>query len=88
MKAAFICVSTNSINKKYKTEIYFFLESIAERHARIFADEDLEFSRRRAEKHIRQDHVFDSRGARISRAGALLEDMDNNISDEVRRFFA
>ncbi|XP_074030089.1 uncharacterized protein [Leptinotarsa decemlineata] len=58
------------------------LGDLAERHARIFADEDLETSRRRAEKHIKQDHVFDSRGARISRAGALLATMENDIDDE------
>ncbi|XP_072380143.1 uncharacterized protein [Diabrotica undecimpunctata] len=53
-------------------------ESIAERHARIFADEGLEFSRRRAEKHIREDNEFDTR-SRFNRASALL---DNDINDE------
>ncbi|XP_050500440.1 uncharacterized protein LOC126880552 [Diabrotica virgifera virgifera] len=58
-------------------------ESIAERHARIFADEDLEYSRRRAEKHIREENAFDARTARFNRASALLADsMDNDISDE------
>ncbi|CAG9861946.1 unnamed protein product [Phyllotreta striolata] len=57
-------------------------ESVAERHARVFAEEDLEFSRRRAEKHITQDNLFDSRGARLSRAGAALENWNGEINDE------
>ncbi|XP_057652321.1 uncharacterized protein LOC130891527 [Diorhabda carinulata] len=57
-------------------------ESIAERHARIFADEDLEFSRKRAEKHIREDHAFDSRGGRIIRGGSVMDNLENDINDE------
>lgn len=61
---------------------------IAERHALAFADEDLETSRRRAEKHIRQEHVFDSRAGRIGRGAALLDTIENGFNDEVRRFFS
>ncbi|KAG5877470.1 hypothetical protein JTB14_029404 [Gonioctena quinquepunctata] len=57
------------------------LGDIAERHARFLADDELETSRRRAEKHIKQDHVFDSRGGRI-RADALVSAMENDINDE------
>lgn len=61
--------------------------NIAERHARLFADEDLDTSRRRAEKHIREEHLFDSRGGRIGRGGVLLQELENGFNDEVRRFF-
>ncbi|KAJ8925238.1 hypothetical protein NQ315_001424, partial [Exocentrus adspersus] len=62
---------------------------IADRHSRIFADEELDASRRRAEKHIREEHLFDSRGARIgqrsaasSTAIAAFDGIDNEINDE------
>lgn len=56
---------------------------IADRHARIFADEDLDISRRRAEKHIREENLFDSRGARIGqRAAAAIDSFENDINDE------
>lgn len=62
---------------------------MAERHARIFAEDDLDNSRRRAEKLIREDNLFDSRGARIGqRAAAAIDSFDNDINDEVRRFFS
>lgn len=66
----------------------FLGADIAERHARSFADEDLETSRRRAEKHIREEHLFDSRGGRIGRGAALLNSIENGFNDEVRRFFS
>lgn len=60
---------------------------IANRHAQLFADEDLDTSRRRAEKHIREEHLFDSRGGRIGRGASLLNSIENGFNDEVRRFF-
>ncbi|XP_019766392.1 uncharacterized protein LOC109541842 [Dendroctonus ponderosae] len=46
---------------------------IADRHARAFAEEDLEDSRRRASSRIKENHLFDSRGARY---------FDDAINDE------
>ncbi|VEN44549.1 unnamed protein product [Callosobruchus maculatus] len=54
---------------------------IADRHARIFADEDLDASRRRAASHIREEHLFDSRGGRVTRAQAL-DQLDQQIDEE------
>ncbi|XP_018570559.1 uncharacterized protein LOC108910445 [Anoplophora glabripennis] len=54
---------------------------IADRHARIFADEDLDISRRRAEKHIKDENLFDSRGARIGQRAAI-ENFENDVNDE------
>lgn len=51
----------------------------------MFADEDLDFSRKRAEKHIREDNLFDSRGARIGRAAILADKLESDFNEEVRR---
>ncbi|XP_060535690.1 uncharacterized protein LOC132707766 [Cylas formicarius] len=54
---------------------------IAERHARAFADDDLETSRRRAEGKIKGRHLFDSRGGVIAqRADDFFE--NGAITDE------
>jgi len=53
---------------------------IADRHARAFADEDIEDSRRRASSKIRDNHVFDSRGQRYSRGSDFFE--ENGINNE------
>ncbi|XP_050301130.1 uncharacterized protein LOC126739484 [Anthonomus grandis grandis] len=53
---------------------------IADRHARAFAEDDIEESRRRASNRIRENNVFDSRGARFSRASDSFE--ENGITDE------
>ncbi|CAH1961237.1 unnamed protein product [Acanthoscelides obtectus] len=55
---------------------------IADRHARIFADEDLDASRRRAASHIREEHLFDSRGGRVTRAQALANSMEQQFDEE------
>lgn len=53
---------------------------IAERHAAAFADEDISASRRRADKLINEDNIFDSRSGRIGRRPF---DDDNDVDDEV-----
>ncbi|KAL1517380.1 hypothetical protein ABEB36_001150 [Hypothenemus hampei] len=55
-----------------------FAHDIAERHARAFAEEDLEDSRRRASNRIRDNHLFDSRGSRLRRESFE----ENGITDE------
>ncbi|KAJ8985163.1 hypothetical protein NQ317_012815 [Molorchus minor] len=56
-------------------------ENIADRHARIFAEEDIETSRRRAGKHIREQNLFDSRGVVIGRR-PVLDNLENDLNDE------
>lgn len=53
---------------------------IAERHARIFADEDLEDSRRRSSQRIREHNIFDEKSTRLGRRSDFFE--DDGISDE------
>ncbi|XP_030765905.1 uncharacterized protein LOC115889941 [Sitophilus oryzae] len=66
-----------------------FGAEIDDRHARIFADEDLNESRRRASDRIRENHLFDSRGGRI-RAADLYEDgaITNETSAALKRIRA
>ncbi|XP_076272627.1 uncharacterized protein LOC143204066 [Rhynchophorus ferrugineus] len=56
-----------------------FAADIEERHARIFGEDDLDDSRRRASQRIRENNAFDLK-SRASRAAELLE--DNGINDE------
>lgn len=58
---------------------------IAERHAATFADEDLGISRKRAEKHITEENIFDTRFG--YRAAAAAEALENGFEDEVRRIW-
>lgn len=54
---------------------------LLDRHERAFADESLSESRRRAEKHITENHLFDFRGGRIAQRAL---DIENDIDEEVR----
>lgn len=59
--------------------------AILNRHDEAFADEDLSTSRLRAEKHIKERNLFDSRGGRI--AQRALDLVENDIDEEVRLWF-
>ncbi|KAJ8948761.1 hypothetical protein NQ318_017930 [Aromia moschata] len=59
-----------------------FAEDISDRHARIFGDEDIETSRRRASKHIKEQHLFDSRGALIGRRPPFQDGFENDVNEE------
>ncbi|XP_077302222.1 uncharacterized protein LOC143922757 [Arctopsyche grandis] len=58
---------------------------IEERYGRAFANEDLTGARRRAEKVISEDSLFDSRGGRAARGRPLSAaiDDDNEFDEEV-----
>ncbi|XP_066138946.1 uncharacterized protein [Euwallacea fornicatus] len=53
---------------------------VAERHARAFADEDIEDSRRRASSRIREANAFDSKGGRLRRG--IDYDAEDGVNDE------
>ncbi|XP_045464881.1 uncharacterized protein LOC123674075 [Harmonia axyridis] len=53
---------------------------LLERHAKAFEDEDLATSRRRAEKHITESNVFDTRGGLL--AQKAMDDAQNDIDEE------
>lgn len=54
---------------------------IMERHERAFADEDLSTARLRAEKHITEPTLFDTRGSRA--AARALEALEGDLNEEV-----
>ncbi|EFA12937.2 uncharacterized protein LOC657683 [Tribolium castaneum] len=75
----------DSIDRKYSPRAPSPLRpsiarDILDRHDEAFADEDLATSRLRAEKTIRQNHLFDSRGGRI--AQRALDLVENDIDEE------
>ncbi|XP_044256169.1 uncharacterized protein LOC123006071 [Tribolium madens] len=75
----------DSIDRKYSPRAPSPLRpsiarEILDRHDEAFADEDLSTSRLRAEKTIRQKHLFDSRGGRI--AQRALDLVENDIDEE------
>ncbi|KAH0818136.1 hypothetical protein MTP99_002188 [Tenebrio molitor] len=83
------------LDKKYSPRTSSPLRSsinrdIFNRHEEAFADEDLATSRRRAEKHIMEKNMFDSRGGRIAqRALDLVEnDIDEETASTLRRIRA
>lgn len=59
---------------------------IEDRYGRAFSDDDLNGARRRAEKVIAEESLFDSRGARAARGrplSAAMEDAENEFGEEV-----
>lgn len=63
-----------------------FPRDLAERHERAFFDEDLNSSRRRAERTITGENgFFDSRGGWI--AARALENLEDIVDEEVRFSF-
>ncbi|XP_044750770.1 uncharacterized protein LOC123311069 [Coccinella septempunctata] len=53
---------------------------LLERHAKAFEEEDLTTSRKRAEKHITESNVFDTRGGLL--AQKTLDDVQNDLDEE------
>ncbi|KAL3275377.1 hypothetical protein HHI36_020143 [Cryptolaemus montrouzieri] len=53
---------------------------LLDRHDKAFEDEDLATSRRRAEKHITEPHLFDSRGGYL--AQKAIDALENDIDEE------
>lgn len=59
-------------------------KEISERHADLFADEDLPSARRRAEKVISEDNLFDVVSPRMRPLSTVM-DSENGFDDEVSR---
>lgn len=62
------------------------LRQLEERYSAAFANDDLDSARRRAEKTIAEDTLFDSRGGRAARGRPLssaLEEAEHEFDDEI-----
>ncbi|KAK9880715.1 hypothetical protein WA026_013039 [Henosepilachna vigintioctopunctata] len=77
----------DSIDRKYSgrpastpPRISSIPRDILEKHDRAFEEEDLATSRKRAEKHITEPHMFDSRGGYL--AQRALDAVENDIDEE------